>query len=53
MHRIVNIPLSNTYGNVTAIRDSDKFFLLLDDYSSTDRVEISAELFWMIESEFN
>lgn len=51
-NRTVNIPLSNFYGNVSAIKDGEKFFMTLDDHSHTSRVEISERLFSTIESEF-
>lgn len=52
MSDVVNLNLSNTYGNVTAIKNDDgKCYLLLDDYGSTDSLKISERLFLLIKEE--
>jgi hypothetical protein len=48
----VKLGLSNHYGSVSAVKEDDKYYLLLDDYSGCNEKEISEELFTLIEEEF-
>jgi hypothetical protein len=50
---MINLNLSNYYGAVVAIEKNGKYYLTLGDYSGTDEVEISQELYEMIEGEFS
>jgi hypothetical protein len=50
---VIDLNLSNHYGRVRAEEIDGKFYLTLDDYSGLDMVEISEELYHMIEKEFS
>lgn len=52
MRSFVSLGLSNTYGDVQAIEEDGKYYLLLDDHSSTNSKEISKVLYELIEKEF-
>jgi hypothetical protein len=48
----IYLGLGNYYGDVVAKEKDGKYFLELDDYSGTGKIEISQELFEMIKKEF-
>lgn len=52
MEGYIPIGLSNSYGNVAAYKEGDKFYMGLDDYVGVDEVEISEELYNMLKNEF-
>lgn len=52
MTRAIYTKLGNYYGRVYAEEREEKYWLCLDDYSSTNELEISKELFNALEKEF-
>jgi hypothetical protein len=49
---MIQLGLSNYYGDVVAREKDGKFFLELDNWDGTNRIEISQELYEMIKKEF-
>lgn len=50
---MIKLGLANYYGQVVAVEKEGKYFLQLGNYDGTNEVEISQELYKMIESEFS
>lgn len=50
---MIRLGLSNFYGQVIAVEEDGKYYLKLDNYDGMDSVEISQELYEMIEGEFS
>ena len=53
MRELLSLSLGNYYGNLEVGKGEDgKCYLFLDDYNSTDKLEISHSLYDMILEEF-
>ena len=50
---MIALRLGNYYGEVVAVEKEGKYYLELDNYDGTNEVEISQELYKMIEGEFS
>jgi hypothetical protein len=50
---VIKLGLSNFYGQVKAFEHDGKFYMSLDNYDGTDEIQISEELYRVIEREFN
>jgi hypothetical protein len=49
----IHLGLGNYYGDVVARERDGKYFLELDNWDGTGKIEISQELFEMIKKEFD
>lgn len=49
---MIDLNLGNYYGDVEAVEIEGSYFLQLDCWNGTGQVEISEELYKLIESEF-